>query len=329
MSAGRRREPARKHGLSATRANARSAIERGFDFLEAAVGADGAWPSALYLNLELAGTPQPERVPFVAALGHLSLDECPGPRSERLRARTRAHLRSAMEYPGVWRYWPSLPPDLDDTAICSLVVGQHVWLALGRTLPVVFRRRDRKGRFRTWLAKGDGSSSWEDIDSVVNANAVVWLGDRAQTAEAQRWLRALIDGRREAGSSWYYPDPMDLYAALSRLGPEPVGVDGVFRGLADVLANRIMSRRSPAGRFGDAQRTAQAVSALDRLGAGLSAGDAARAAEHLLETQCADGSWPSGLVWQGPPPPNPPSAGFASPALVTAYCMESLARFAR
>lgn len=315
--------------MSATPANVRNAIERGFDYLESAVDADGAWPSNLYLNLELTGPPQPERVPFVAALGHLSLEECPGPRSVRLRDRTRAYLRSTMEYPGVWRYWPSLPPDLDDTAVCSLVVGQHVWLALGRTLPTVFRQRDGKGRFRTWMAKGDGTSTWEDIDSVVNANVVVWLGDREQTGQAQRWLRTLIDERREAGSSRYYPDTMDLYAALSRLGAEPAGVGGVFCGLSAVLADRIMSRRDRAGHFGDAQRTAQALSALDRLRAGLSGGDATRAAEHLLETQCADGSWPSGLVWQGPPPPNPPYAGFVSPALVTVYCMESLARLVR
>ncbi len=202
-------------------------------------------------------------------------------------------------------------------------------MALGRTLPTVFRKRDGEGRFRTWMAKGDGTSEWDDIDSVVNANVAVWLGDRAQTAGAQRWLRSLIDDHREAGSSWYYSDPMDLYAALSRLGPDPTGVDGVFRGLGAVLAARIMSCRDPSGHFGDEQRTAQALSALDRLRAWPAAGEAARAVGFLLETQRADGSWPSDVVWQGPPPPNPPSARFASEALITAYCLESLARFAR
>lgn len=315
--------------LSATPTTVQTSITRAFDFLESTIHADGSWPSALYTNLELTGTPQPERAPFVAALGHLSLRECPGPRSERLRDRTNAYLRSVMEYPGVWRYWPSLPPDLDDTSVCSLVVGQHAWLTLGRTLPTVYRMRDSEGRFRTWMAKGDDSSEWNDVDSVVNANVIVWLGDRAETGDAQRWLRTLIDGHREAGSSWYYPDTMDLYAALSRLGPDPQGVRRVFSGMGTVLSARIMSRQDRAGHFGDPQRTAQALSALDRLHAWPSARDAARAAEYLLETQCADGSWPSGLVWQGPPPPNPPSAGFASAALITAYCMESLVRFAR
>ena len=315
--------------MRATTARVRNAVAHGFDFLETAVDADGAWPSALYPNLELAGTPGQERPPFVAALGQLSLCECPGPVSERLRGRTRAYLRSVMEYPGVWRYWPSLPPDLDDTAVCSLAVGPHVWLALGRTLPAVFRKRDREGRFRTWMGKGDDTSPWDDVDSVVNANVVVWLGDREETGGAQRWLRTLIDDHREAGSSWYYPDPMDLYAALSRLGPAPAGVDDVFRGLGAVLGARIMSRRNPSGHFGDPQRTAQALSALDRLQAWPAASEVEPAVEYLLETQRADGSWPSGLIWQGPPPPRPPSAGFASEALITAWCVESLTRFTR
>lgn len=310
------------------RGRVQSAIARGFDYLEAVIDTDGAWPSALYMNPELAGTPRTERVPFVAALGHLSLRECPGPRSERLRVRTRAYLMAVMEYPGVWRYWPSLPPDLDDTAVCSQVAGQHAWLALGRTLPAVLRNRDREGRFRTWMAKGDDSSSWDDVDSVVNANVVVWLGDRAQAGGAQRWLRALIDGRRESGSSWYYPDTMDIHAALSRLGPDPTGVDGVFRGLDVVLADRIMERYCADGHFGDVQRTAQALSALDRLGV-WPAAEGGRAADYLLQTQSIDGSWLSGIVWRGPPPPGPPAVGFVSTALITAYCMEALARFAR
>ena len=325
---GGRRSPIPEGVSIAMPAKVKSAIARGFDFLETAIDADGAWPSAMYMNLELTGTPRTERVPFVAALGHLSLRECPGARSERLRVKTRAYLMAAMEYPGVWRYWPSLPPDLDDTAVCSQAVGQHAWLALGRTLPTVFRKRDREGRFRTWMAKGDDSSAWDDVDSVVNANVVVWLGDRSQTRGAQHWLRSLIDCRRESGSSRYYPDTMDIHAALSRLGPDPTGVDGVLRGLDVVLVDRIMARYGADGHFGDPQRTAQALSALDRLEA-WPAAESRRAADYLLQTQSRDGSWSSGIVWQGPPPPGPPTVGFVSTTLITAYCMEALARFAR
>ncbi len=315
--------------MSVSQINLHHSINKGFDYLEAEIDEAGAWPSLVYANLELAGETKLEHVPFVAALGSISLASCPGFRSERIRELTRSYLLSTMEYPGVWRYWDWLPPDLDDTSICNYVVGSHVWLVLGRTLPTVFRKRDKKGRFLTWLVEGDDSADWNDIDSVVNANVVVWLKEHPQTEEAQRWLKSLIDEEREVGSSWYYPNPMDLYAALSRLGPNPRGVNDTLRGLGQVLANRIMSSRDPSGQFGATQSTAQALSALDRLDAWPSTLDADRAVEHILESQCKDGSWESGLVWQGPPPPNLPSIGFASSALLTAYCIESLSRCGR
>ena len=305
------------------------AIKRGFDFLDVEIDESGAWPSSVYGNLELKGKTKLEHVPFVAALGSISLGECAGIRSVRIRDRVRSYLLSIMEYPGVWRYWNWLPPDLDDTSVCNHVVGPHGWSFLGRTLQTVLRKRDEQGRFLTWIVKGDDSADWDDVDSVVNANVVFWLQDHPQTEGAQRWLKSLIDEEREVGSSWYYPNPMDLYAALSRLGPNPKGVNGSLDGLGFTLANRIMDCREASGHFGDAQRTAQALSALDRLDAWPMPVEAERAAKHLLETQRADGSWESGLVWQGPPPPSPPYVGFASPTLITAFCMESLSRFAR
>ena len=315
--------------MSESQINLHGAIKKGLDFLEATIDKSGAWPSSVYGNLELKGEPRLEHVPFVTALGSISLRECSGPRSVRIQDQARQYLLSKMEYPGVWRYWNWLPPDLDDTSVCTHVVGSHAWLQFGRTLQTVFRKRDEEGRFFTWVVKGDDSADWDDVDSVVNANVVFWLQDHPQTEGAQRWLKSLIDEEREIDSSWYYPNPMDLYAALSRLGSDPVGVNGALHGLGPTLASRIISSLDPSGHFGDAQRTAQALSALDRLDHFPSSIDADQSVEYLLASQLADGSWESGLVWQGPPPPNPPSVGFASPALVTAFCIESLSRYAR
>ena len=305
------------------------AVSKGLDFLESEVDESGAWPSWIYGNLELKGAAKLEHVPFVTALGSISLNECPNPASARIREHARSFLLSRIEYPGVWRYWDWLPPDLDDTSVCSHVVGSHAWFMLGRTLPTVFRKRDDEGRFLTWVVKGDASADWDDVDSVVNANVVFWLQQHPQTEGAQRWLKSLIDEERELGASWYYPNPMDLYAALSRLGPSPTGVNDALLGLGQALGDRIMSGRDHSGDFGDAQRTAQALAALDRLDRWPGMADAERAVEHLLASQRTDGGWESGLVWQGPPPPNPPSVGFASPALITAYCIESLSRYER
>lgn len=315
--------------LSVRPTHLRRAITKGFDFLEAEIDGSGAWPSSVYGNLELQGESKLEQVPFVTALGAISLRECGGTRSTQICNRARSYLLSIMEYPGVWRYWTWLPPDLDDTSVCTLLVGSHAWLALGRTLQTVFRKRDEQGRFLTWIVKGDDSADWDDVDSVVNANVATWLQNHPQTEGALRWLKFLIDEERELGSSWYYPNPMDLYAALSRLGSNPTGTNDILVGLGSTLANRIMSCRDHTGHFADTQRTAQALSSLDRLDHWPAPVDANRAVEHLLQSQLADGSWESGLVWQGPPPPSPPYVGFASSVLITAYCIETLSRFAQ
>ena len=304
------------------------AIDRALDYLERTVDAGGAWPSRVYANPDCTGPSGDEQVPFVAALGVLALESCSDPRAERLRIRTRGFLLKRMEPPGVWRYWPALPPDLDDTAVCSLAVGPHVYTALGRTLPAVLRQREAEGRFRTWMrGDPDAGTPWDDVDSVVNANVVAWLGDRPETRPAQRWLGTVVRKGREKGSSWYYPDPMDLYAAMARAAAV---TECVFRALRPLLAARILERRQPDGSFGPPHRTAQGVSGLDRLrpdpGPSL---DLASSAACLVETQNPDGSWPSDVVWQGPPPPEPPSAWFVSEALTTAFGVEALARATR
>jgi len=285
------------------------------------VDADGAWPSIKCGDRNLDGPREREAVPFVEALGALALDACPDSRAATLRERVREYLKAQMEPPGVWRYWPGLPPDLDDTSICSLVVPPHLWTLLGRTEAVVLGRRDGRGRFYTWLAaQPTEESSWDDVDSFVNPNVVAWLGDSDHTRPAQAWLESLIRDGREADTSWYYPDPMELHAALARAYDLAAPV---FGGIGPLLVERIEARRRSDGGYGDPQTTAQAVTALHRLGRPPSP----KAVEYLLGTQASDGGWRSGIIWQGPTPPTPPHVFFASSALCTARCIDALARY--
>lgn len=302
-------------------AAAREATGRGLEYLTAAVAADGAWPSMKYGERRLAGPCERETVPFVAALGALSLAACRDPRAAVLCERARAGLKARMEAPGVWRYWAGLPPDLDDTSICSLVVPPHVWTLLGRTEAAVLSRRDGEGRFLTWFAaQPTAESSWDDVDSVVNANVVAWLGDGEHTRAAQEWLETLIREGREDGTSWYYADTIELYAALARARELRAPA---FRAIGPLLVERIASRRRGDGGYGDAQTTAQAVTALHRLGQA----PEREAVEYLLGAQAPNGGWASGVVWQGPTPPTPPHVFFASSALCTARCIEAIVRY--
>ena len=302
-------------------AGPREAIARGLRFLENAVDANGGWPVRRCGNRTLTGPGSAEHPPFVAGLGLLALRGCDHPVAERLRRRTRTFLHACIGYPGVWRYWPRLPPDLDDTAICSLAAGPHLWLLLARNVALLLSFRDRAGRFRTWMAGPERvSHALNPVDSVVNANVVAYLGDRPETRAAQHWLKTLVvDGSQQDLSLHYYPAAIDLYVALARarsLAPP------VFAGLRPVLATRILSCRRPDGGFGDTMRTAQALTALHRLCADAQVEVVRTAIDQLLGAQRADGGWPECLAWLGQPGTE---LGFGSEAFTTACCVEALA----
>jgi hypothetical protein len=230
-----------------------------------------------------------------------------------------------MEYPGVWRYWPRLPPDLDDTAICSLAAKPHLWLLLARNVELLLSCRDRQGRFRTWMAGPEHlESALNPADSVVNANVIAYLGDRPETRAVQQWIETLVTDDTEPDLALrYYPNPIDLYVATARARSF---APPAFSGLRTTLIERILSWRQPEGGFVDVLRTAQALTALHRLEA---AGPVAvvRSAESLLlEAQRSDGGWPECLAWLGQPGT---TLGFASEALTAACCVEALMPIAR
>ena len=302
------------------RVGQRAAIARGLRFLEDAVDANGGWPVRRCGNREMDGPGAAEYPPFVAGLGLLALQRCDDPAAVRVRRRTRTFLHACIGYPGVWRYWPRLPPDLDDTAICSLAAGPHLWLLLARNVALLASFRDRAGRFRTWMAGPERvSHALNPVDSVVNANVVAYLGDRPETRAAQRWLETLVvDGGEQDLSLRYYPAAIDLYVALARarsLAPP------VFAGLRATLAARVLSCRQPDGGFGDTMRTAQALTALHRLHADTQVEVVRTAIGRLLAAQRADGGWPECLAWLGQPGTN---LGFGSEAFTTACCVEAL-----
>ena len=304
---------------------ARGAVDRGLGFLEASIHPDGAWPSRMYWNLDLTGDSEEETAPFVAALGALTLAACDDPRSRALRRRSGGFIVRSMRHPGVWRYWPHLPNDLDSLSLCSQAVPWHPWVLLGANLGCLGPAQDDRGRFRTWLAPPTGANS-VDVDSVVNANVVAYLASQGRNAPGERaaaWLAGLVRDGNAEGTSHYYPDTVDLYDALARARQRGVPA---LQDVGATLADRIRARREPDGGYGDTLRTARALSALHVLGAPPEGEALWSTVERILCRQRPDGSWPECRFWQGPLPPDPPSVGFASAMLDTASCVEALVR---
>lgn len=330
----------RGQGYRSLREAMAQAVESGLRFLDGVIGADGAWPAVgIY---DRGRTVVPEWTPFAAAAGILALEACGASRAAALRSRSCAFLHSRIEYPGVWRYYPRLAPDLDDTALCSVAAGSHLWLLMGQNVGPILSCRDDEGRFRTWIVPGDerlkpyhatesarmafGDESDPPpnlVDSVVNANVLAYLGDRPETRAAQGWLASLVEEGREAGTSPYYLSTLDLYVAMaraSRLAPP------VFARLRAALAARIVGLLASGGETGDAYRTAQAVTALVQLEATGEEEVLRRALEGLLDAQHASGGWPDCLIWKCRPGIE---GEFASEALTTACCIGAMVRAMR
>ena len=294
----------------------RRAAQAGVGYLARAVPATGAWPTNVFnIHAPLAGG-RPHHPPFVTALGTMALDGCEHAAVPPLVARSRAFLRACMEPGDLWRYAKALPPDSDDTAICSIALGPPPRPAAN--VGTILRGRDSEGRFRTWL--GEPGKLFAQADAVVNANILAYLGDRPETRTAQRWLEQLVLETPEAIPSaiHYYPHPLDLDIALARANHLQAPVLAELR--APVLA-RVLACQNPDGAFVDILRTAQALQALRQLGAFDRTDIVRPALELLLDAQRPDGRWPACLAWIGGP--GYPFA-FESAALTTACCVAAL-----
>lgn len=300
------------------------AVAAGVGFLSQTVPEAGAWPASVFATHAPLSGVTTHHPPFMAGLGALSLAVCRHQDAAPLREKTLAFLRATKEPTNLWRYARFVPPDADDTSICSLALAadgptaSHAALTSG---PV-----DAEGRFLTWMpGPEDAVTLFNEPDAAVNANVIACLGDRDETRAAHRWIEGLIaaspDEQKQA--LHYYPEPLDLYVAIARASE----VQGpMLAPLREPVLRQLLACQDPTGLFVDVLRTAQTLSALDRLGA-LGRPDVVRpAVRGLLAAQRADGAWPACLAWIGGPGQ---PFGFEAETLTTACCIEALERVAR
>ncbi len=308
----------------------RNSIRRGLEFLESTVAENGAW-HCIRFNVADPKIPRHfERPAFISAMCALALERSDEERARALCARTRAYLVDTMEHPGLWRYYRHLPPDLDSTAMCSLVLASHPWIALGRNVAPMLANRDEQGRFMTWMhGEGEPDVVAEfriEADPVVNANVIAHLGDRPETRDASTWLEAMIAEDKLEGASKWYPDRVTAYYAIARA---LVRARPALDHLRPALLDGILALRDNQGEFGNVLLTAQAVSALADI-EGLDRIDAKRATVALIAPQREDGSWPELLAFGDQALKWGVVGQFAhgSESVTSAFCIEALERLA-
>lgn len=276
-----------------------------------------------------------------------------------------------------WKHF-RIPPDLDDTACASHAFPLYGERA-PRNRWIFRRNRDARGRFLTWVEPGASDPAFsplrlvrslgdrlarrsvperpaafrgverfaletdevplDDVDPVVNANVLLYLGDGAGTEAVAPWLAEVVAGGPREPFSHYYRNPLALFYAIARAlaaGRESLAplADAVVEKTRALEESRELRRPGESGtpdRSGDPGEPGTgsapgplSVALAANVLAFLAPGDEALPPmiERLLGLQREDGSWAVEAFYRGA------IECWGSPELSTALALEALAGIA-
>jgi hypothetical protein len=308
----------------------RRAIEKGVAFLESAQLPTGEIPIETSPTPEMSGDCVREPCVFPAALAARALSIAP--LAERVRSRALDFLLREMEPDGLWRHPSSEKPrhydtplDVDDTSIASVALE-----AAGRPVPnnraPLLANRDRSGRFRTWIVRWwphplltyrffrYTTAEVGDVDAVVEANVVLYLGKCEETRPAIAHMLAVLRANREMMSTKWYESRFTVWYffshALREIAPE---------------AGEMIVPRIEAATPRNALELALATSTLLLW-------NRAPDVQPLIDAQLPWGAWPcagfyhAGLKRISPNEFQPTPPWWGSEALTTVFAVEALSR---
>ena len=261
-------------------------------------------------------------------------------------------LVSTMQDGCVWRYTCSpnpdyLPPDVDDTACISFLLRRH-GISFPDNTQVILGNRNAHGLFYTWILPRLRWTtqmpywrvalrqllklpqlSWfyrvteckpNDIDMVVNANVVHYLGERPETEPVVRRLIQIVNEEAEEACDRYYANRFNFYYFLSR--SYAAGVHS-FEAVGNTIVSRIKSFARPDGMIGDhILHTAQSACALmDWKDSSTILDNAVKA---IVSAKNSDNAWKRlPFYYSGPSQ----KLAWGSEELTTGFCVEALARY--
>ena len=304
----------------------RCSIEKGIAYLESAQLPSGEIPLEISPTPDMSGDCVREPVVFPAALAARTLSITSS--AARVRSRALDFLLREMNPDGLWRHPSSdrpghvyTPLDVDDTSIASVALA-----AAGREFPdnrrFLLANRERSGLFRTWIVRWwrhplmtyrffRHTAEVGDVDAVVNANVVIYLGVCEETRPAIEHMLAVLRANREMRSTIWYGSRFTVWyffsLALREIAPEA----------GDMIVPRIEAA-TPI----NALELAVATSTLllwNRV----------PDVQPLIDAQLPSGAWPrAGFYHMGHRrlDSQPKSPWWGSEALTTMFAVEALTR---
>lgn len=274
-------------------------------------------------------------------------------RGGRICTAAARFLTYQMMRGGVWNYftkWNPLfkysPADTDDTAYASYVL-RSLNIDFPDNKEVLLANRNSRGLFYTWfitrrLNHLTGKNRWthlrefkypvksllfwfrneaerSDVDPVVNANILFYLGLSEDTKAVVELLLETLEAEKESTADKWYRNPLFFYYFVSRNYPRINALEPV----RDLIVNRVYNHCHPDGRIGDSVlSTALALSALLNFGGRDDRME--QAARYLLKTQSKTGYWDRSIYYYSGPSK---MIGWGSEELTTAQCIEALYKY--
>lgn len=329
-------------------------VERGLDFLQRGQLPSGEFKVYMSTDHVLEKDCIVDSSPFPTALIAHSLGFSDSIKARAMLARVIQFFLAEMEGPGLWRYWTRkhqyhkhIPPDLDDIACVSSVLRKHR-IAFPKNLKLIMANRNRQGLFYTWLTPRwpvsmDSAycrvvfrqwlnplklyyfwklneSAPNDVDCVVNANVLFYVGATPKTQAVIDYLINVVRRQEEACCDKWHLNRFTFYYTLSRNFHSGVLEFSIVR---DEIVGKIIATANEDGSIGEnAQDTALAICAL--LNWNSFPPELIRAIRYLLSTQRTTGDWPRAVLYYGGPKKY---YGWGSEELTTGFCLEAMLRY--